>query len=157
LIRGELIEMAPAGGAHGEIAAGIIGRLWAHVTENKLGRVYTSETGFVLAREPDVVHGPDAAVVRSERVPARQRGFYEVAPDLTVEVMSPDDSYHYVHGKVMEYLEAGVRLVWVVDPERQTITVYQADRSGQILTIDDALDGGDVLPGFTVPVARIFE
>ncbi len=157
LIRGELIEMAPAGGVHGEITAGIIGRLWAHVTENDLGRVYTSETGFVLAREPDVVLGPDAAFVRRERVPERQRGFYVVAPDLTVKVMVPNDSYHYVHGKVMEYLDAGVRLVWIVDPDRQRIAVYRADRSGQILTSEDTLDGADVLPGFSVPVARIFE
>jgi Uma2 family endonuclease len=156
LIRGELIEMAPAGGAHGEIAAGIIGRLGNHVTANQLGRVYTSETGFVLARQPDVVLASDAAFISSDRVPERQCGFYEIAPDLTIEIMPLDDSFRYLRGKVMEYLDAGVRLVWIVDPERQTITTYEADRTARILTINDTLDSGDVLPGLSVPVADIF-
>lgn len=157
LIRGELFEMAPAGGAHGEIAAEIIGRLWSHVTTNDLGRVYTSETGFVLARDPDVVLGPDAAFIQQSRVPDRQRGFYEIAPDLAVEVVSPNDTASYVQSKVKEYLAAGVRMVWIVDPERQSVTIYEEAGLVRFLGSDEVLDGGDVLPGFSVPVADIFE
>lgn len=157
LIRGELIEMPPAGGEHGEIAAGIIGRLWSHVTANKLGRVYTSETGFLLARAPDVVLAPDAAVVLTERVPVRRPGYYEVSPDLVVEVVSPNDSASYVQRKVLEYLNAGVRMVWIVYPEQQTISVYEPGDRVRFLTRDATLDGGDVLPGFSVLVAQIFE
>ncbi len=156
LIRGELIEMPPAGGAHGEIAAGVVGRLWAHVTTNDLGRVYTSETGFLLGRRPDVVLAPDAAFIRTERVPARQEGFYEVAPDLVVEVISPNDPAPYVQNKVMAFLDAGVRLVWVVEPSGETVTEYLADNTARILRAGEILDGGDVLPGFRVLVADIF-
>lgn len=156
LIRGDLLEMAPAGGEHGEIAAGIIGRLWAHATANDLGRVYTSETGFVFARDPDTVLAPDAAFIRKERVPERTTGFYEIAPDLVVEVVSPGDSAHYVSTKVMEFLNGGVWVVWIVDPSVNTITVYRRDLSAQILTQSDLLDGGDIIPDFTVAVADIF-
>ncbi len=157
LIRGELVEMAPAGGAHGEIAAGIIGRLWVHTTANDLGRVYTSETGFVFSHHPDTVLAPDAAFIRSDRVPDRKSGFYEIAPDLVVEVLSPGDSARYVADKVMEYLDAGVRVIWIVDPPRRAVTVYRQDRSARILTSADELDGGDVLPGLSISVAAIFE
>lgn len=157
LIRGELIELPPADGEHGEIAAGIIGRLWSHVSADKLGRVYTSETGFLLRRNPDVVRAPDAAVIRAERVPERQPGFYEVSPDLVVEVVSPSDSASYVQSKVLECLNAGVRMVWVVFPEQQTISIYERSGKVRFLSVDDTLDGDDVLPGFSVPVAQIFE
>lgn len=156
LIRGKLVEMAHAGGYHGEIAGGIVGRLWVHAHSNQLGTVYASETGFVLARNPDVVLGPDAAFIQRDRVPERQQGYYEIAPDLVVEVVSPNDSNRYVTDKVMEYLDNGVKLVWIVDPERQIVTVYHADRSARIVTSDETLDGEDVLPGFSVQVAELF-
>lgn len=158
LIRGELIRMAPAGGRHGNLAANIVGPLWAHVAQEQIGNVYIAETGFLLARDPDVVLAPDAAFVRSDRLPPEeeQDGFLPLAPDLAVEVVSPSDSSDYVTDKVMEYLDAGTSLVWVVQPRRRIVTVYTPDHIGRVLGEADELDGGDVLPGFRLPVTAIF-
>jgi Uma2 family endonuclease len=86
-----------------------------------------------------------------------RRRFLELAPDLAVEVVSPADSANDVHEKVLQYLDVGVRLVWVVHPIRRTVTVYTGDRNARVLDENDSLDGGEVLPGFTLSVAEIFE
>jgi Uma2 family endonuclease len=158
LIRGELVRMAPSGGDHGRIAIGIGARVWLFVTQHKLGAVYAAETGFTLARNPDSVLGPDVAFIREDRLPpwAEQQGFPEVAPDLVVEIVSPSDRANEVTDKVMEYLDAGVKLVWVVHPRQRIVTVYTPDRIAHILREEDELDGGDVLPGFRLLVEEIF-
>jgi Uma2 family endonuclease len=158
LIRGELLRVGPAGGEHGQIGMGIGARLWLHVTQHALGVVYAAETGFVLAHDPDTILGPDAAFVRADRLPpaAQQRGFVNAVPDLAVEVVSPGDRSNEVTDKVMEYLDAGVSLVWVVYPRRKIVMVYRSDRVARILSGDDVLDGGDVVPGFSVRVAELF-
>lgn len=158
LIRGELIAMAPAGEEHGSIATNITGHLWNHVRQQALGRVYTAETGFILAREPDTTLVPDVAFVRTDRLPPEnlRSKFYAGPPDLAVEIVSPSERTTQTHAKVMEYLRFGTSLVWVVDPPRRTVTVYHPDHSARILQSEDVLDGGDVLPGFRLPVAEIF-
>jgi len=105
---------------------------------------------------PDTVRAPDAAFVRSGRPEASYRGFYPGAPDLAIEVLSPDDRPGYVREKVAEWLEAGARAVWVVDPRIRTVTVHQPRRKPKRLGEDDTLRGGAVLPGFELPVAAIF-
>lgn len=159
LIRGELIHMPPAGGTHGNLGARILARVWIHADAHQLGELYNSDTGFVLARDPDVVLSPDVAFVRMDRLPPkdRQEGFLELAPDLVVEVVSPSDRSREVHAKVMMYLDAGVRLVWVVDPRSQDVTVYVPDRTAKVFVMEDELDCGNVLPGFKLPVADIFK
>lgn len=159
LIRGELVTMTPAGFGHGNFALAIGADLKQYQRSSGLGRAVGAETGFILARDPDVMLAPDAAFVLHDRLPSRDEWgpFLELAPDLAVEVISPGDRARYVADKVMEYLDAGVRLVWLIDPIRETVTVYSSDRTARILTITDELDGGDVLPGFSVPVAQIFE
>lgn len=159
LIRGELIRMSPANAEHGGIALAIGGELRSHVRANHLGMAFAAETGFILARNPDVVLAPDVAFVRSDRLPPRDQWsrFLELAPDLVVEVVSPSDRWTEINDKVMEYLRHGVALVWVVDPKRQQIVVYTADRGPRVVTIEDQLDGGDVLPEFRMAVAEIFE
>lgn len=159
LIRGELREMPPAGDEHGEISASVLWFIMRHVRQHKLGTVHTSETGFFIDRDPDVVLAPDAAFTRAERLRAdRDRSrFVEVPPDLVVEVNSPSDRISDVTDKVMIYLGGGVQMVWVVDPRRRIITVYSPDRTAKIFTADDHLDGGDVLPGFRLAVSEIFE
>lgn len=158
LIRGELLEMAPAGGEHGEVAAEI-GRLIGNfVVEHQLGRLYAAETGFIISESDSTVLAPDVAFVEASRVPPREerRGFVPIAPDLVVEVVSPSDRVTEVNDKVTTYLEAGVNLVWVVEPVRQRVTVYTPDRRARLLIGGDHLDGGDVLPGFSLPLVDIF-
>lgn len=158
LIRGELIALEPASEEHGSIASNFVGHLWPHVRSQRLGRVYTAETGFILSRDPDTTLVPDVAFVRTERLPSEglRTTFFDGPPDLAVEVVSPSERTTQTHQKVMEYLQAGTQLVWVIDPPRRTVTVYHSDHSARILRIDDELDGGAVLPGFHIKVAEIF-
>jgi Uma2 family endonuclease len=157
LVRGELVEMTPPGGWHGQKTLQIGARLLVHVEPRDLGRVY-AEAGFILARDPDIVRAPDVAFVRADRVPSArdELGYVPVAPDLAIEIVSPNDRASDVLDKVLEYLEHGVRLVWVVDRKRRTVTVWTPDRVARLLGEGDALDGGDVIPGFRLPVADIF-
>lgn len=158
LIQGTLRQMAPAGGHHGYLASGIGASLHHHVKANDLGRVFAAETGFVLASDPDTVRAPDAAFVRKERVEeaGAVEGYWPGAPDLAVEVISPNDRYTEVEDKVMEWLEAGTRMVAVVNPQRETVTVHRSRRDITVLEAEDALDGGDVVPGWSLSVGELF-
>jgi Uma2 family endonuclease len=157
LVRGELAMMSPAGFRHGWIAIRLGARLERFVEQNHLGAVTTAETGFQIEHDPDTVRAPDAAFVRAERVPAVQpEGYFQGAPDLAVEVVSPSDRPGAVSSKAREWLSAGCRAVWVVDPQTETVSVYQAAREILVLRRPDDLEGGEVLPGFRLPVAEIF-
>lgn len=156
LIRGVLHQMSPAGARHGELSAELARHLANFVAAGRIGKVYGAETGFRLA--DDTVLGPDVAFVAMERLPPLEErdGFLRLAPDLAVEIVSPWDRARYVNDKVMEYLDAGVRLVWVVEPKRRTVTAYGADRIARVLRESDTLEGGDVLPGFRLPLLDLF-
>lgn len=158
LIRGKLIRMSPARGRHGEISSKINWLIGNLVWPGRLGRVYTAEAGFILARGPDVLLCPDVAFVSAERLPpdAERDQFMDLAPDLAVEVLSPSETARSSRLKVDAYLDGGVEMVWVVDPVRRSVAVHLANGQTEILSEDDTLDGGDVLPGFSVPVAEIF-
>ncbi len=158
LARGELRKMAPAGFTHGTVSGNIFGSLHNHVRVNGLGQVTAAETGFLLARDPDTVRAPDAAFVRRERVEAVGivDGYFPGPPDLAVEVISPNDRYTEVYEKVDEWLEAGVGMVVVVNPRNRTATVRVAGMNPVILGEGDTLDGGDVVPGWRMPVSDIF-
>ena len=158
LVRGELIKMSPAGHQHGRIALNFTTPLDQFVRANQLGAVYAAETGFKLAADPDVVRAPDAAFIRRERVEAvgRTAGFWPGAPDLAAEVVSPGDTYAEVQDKVADWLDAGTRLVVVVNPSTQTVALYRSQSDIRILTMDDVLDGGEVVPNWTLPVRDIF-
>ena len=156
LVKGVLVVRDPAGYLHGEIAAALAYRLTHHVQGNNLGRVLAAETGFMLTRDPDTVRAPDIAFIREERLPdPPPAGYAELAPDLVVEVLSPDDRPGEVVAKVGDWLEAGVRLVWVVDPKRRLARVYRTDGSETILSDDSTLSGEDVVPGFSCPLEAI--
>jgi len=149
LVRGVLIVREPAGYHHGDVAARLLVAIANHAFANDLGRVFAAETGFTLARKPDTVRAPDIAFISTARLPdPPPRGFAELAPDLAVEVLSPDDRPGEVLAKVADWLNAGSRLVWVVDPIRVIARVYRADGSESILGDTDALRGEEVLPGF---------
>jgi Uma2 family endonuclease len=121
------------------------------------GVVTTAEAGFQIAHEPDTVRAPDVAFVRAERIPSGGvKGFFQGAPDLAVEVVSPTDRQSEVAAKVQEWLLAGCSVVWVVDPENRAVTVHRNHSEAVILTTTDTLTGGEVLPDFSMRVAEIF-
>lgn len=159
LVRGRLIEMAPASWGHGDIALTVGAILHEFVREQKLGRTYAAETGFMLSDDPDTVRAPDAAFVAKARIPQTddRSGFFKGPPDLAVEILSPSNTASEMLEKIDDYLTAGCRLVWVIDPERRTITVYDPSTRPIVLRETETLAGGDVLPGFAVQVQRFFE
>ncbi len=157
LVRGELRKMAAASNEHSEIAGYIAISLGPHVMQNRLGKMYIAEPGFILASDPDHVRVPDVGFVRRERTDAlgRPAGYWPEAPDLAIEVISPNDRYSEVNEKVADYLEAGTRMVVVVNPRNRTVNVHTPD--GAItLNLGDTLDGGDVVPGWQMPLTDIF-
>lgn len=158
LVRGELRRMTPAGSEHGRIAVRITWRLARHVEENRLGTVYAAETGFRLATDPDTVRAPDAAFVSRDRAEAvgDVEGFWPEAPQLAVEVISPGDSYADVEEKVFDWLDAGTKMVVVINPRQRSATVYRSPTDITALAETGVLDGGDVVPGFELAVREIF-
>ena len=158
LVKGKVYEMAPAGGRHGFVAVRITAPLSAHVWRHDLGYVFAAETGFIIRRNPDSVRGPDVAFIsrprlRPDEIPV---SFIEMAPDLVVEVVSPGDSRREVREKVEDWLRAGVRLVWVLNPASRSALAYQSMDDVSTLGEDDFLDGGDVVPGFSCRVGDLF-
>lgn len=157
LVRGELIMMTPAGSEHGSIAINITVPLATHVKQQALGRVFSADTGFQIASEPDTVRSPDVAFVRADRLESPlTRGFFQGAPDLAVEVVSPSDRASEVLAKVYDWLDAGCRAVWVVEPETKTVTVYRSRSQIVVLGVADQLSGEDVVSGFNLSVAEVF-
>ncbi len=149
--------MLPAGGRHGRITIRLTMPIANHVEAHGLGTVVAAETGFILTRDPDTVRAPDIGLIWAERADAADTaGFIPGAPDLAVEVLSPDDRPGYVSDKVAEWIEAGTRAVWVVDPRSRTVIVHEPNREPRLLDEADTLLGVDVLPGFELDVRRIF-
>jgi len=158
LVRGELRTMPPGGWEHGCEGAEITASLVPHVRRRGLGRVAAGDTGFWLTRSPDTVRAPDVAFVRRERLPSGEarRSYFSGAPDLAVEVISPNDLYTEVDEKVAEWLEHGCQMVLVVNPRRRTVAVHRPGQPVRVLGEDEALDGEDVVPGWTLAVREIF-
>lgn len=158
LVRGVLTTMALNGAQHAEIASILGHAIWDCLQHANLGGVYAGNTGFILARDPDTVRAPDLTFVRTSRLPGGRspEGYFELAPDLAVEVLSPTDRHAEVLEKIDEYLAAGTTLVWLVQPRRERVTVYRKGRQPLELSATDNLDGEDVLPGFSLPVASLF-
>jgi Uma2 family endonuclease len=131
--------------------------LEAFVEPRRLGFVF-GENGYLLSTDPDTVRGPDVSFVRADRFDPEEaeRGFFRGAPDLAVEILSPSNRPGEIHAKVADYLAAGARLVWVIDPERRIVTVYRTLLSPRRIGADGTLDGEDVLPGFSLPVSTLF-
>jgi len=158
LIDGEPVEMTPSADESSSIGATILGFLAQYVRESRLGRLYGADGGFVLFPDRPTVWVPDAAFVRADRAPQGEarKSFPRLAPDLVVEVLSPSDRTSEVVAKLEMYQEAGVPLIWLVDPDKETVTIIAACQPTRVVKPGDALDGGEVLPDFTVPVAEIF-
>ena len=159
LVEGQLVSEPLAGGRHGRVAAKIAALLSQHVAERRLGVVLTCDTGFVLHRSPDTVRGPDVAFVTRARYEALDDESRAIpgAPDLAIEVLSPHDRPADLHAKVADYLAAGAPLVWVVDPERERVTIYRTLLGPERLGPAETLRGEGLLEGFRVAVSALFE
>ncbi|MBM2809452.1 MAG: hypothetical protein HW416_211 [Chloroflexi bacterium] len=158
LVDGVVIELMPAAPPHGIIAATIALLLGNFVRPRHVGTVLV-EGGFIIRRNPDTVRGPDVAFIRAERMPTAPapRGFWELAPDLVVEIISPSNTRAEVQTKIREYLEAGVPLVWSVDPDARTVEVVHSLYDRVLLSEDDVIHSDDVILGFSCPIREIFE
>lgn len=158
LVRGHLVREPPAGAAHGGLGMTIAFHLTAFVRKQGSGRVFGPDTGFTIFRSPDTVRAPDIAFVEEGRFEGGlPTGYVPFAPDLAVEVVSPTNTASELQEKVLDYLAAGTRLVWVVDPRRETVAVYRSRDDIRILGREDALDAPDVLPGFRLELSELFE
>lgn len=156
LVRGVLIVREPPGTSHGVRAARLLHRVRDFVERHGLGEVIAQDTGFKIGRDPDTVRAPDVAFVARERLAQiPEEGYAEVAPDWVAEILSPGDRPGEVLEKVGQWLSAGVRLVWVLDPVRSHARIYRADGSVSTVRPDEELDGEDVLPGFRRPLRDI--
>ena len=148
--------MAPVGGVHGSISSRLDRRLGSFVEAHDLGEVFI-EAGFILATDPDTVRLPDVSFVREDRLSAGlPSGYFPFAPDLAVEIISPNDNHAEVAEKVAEYLAAGTRLVVVVDPLKRTITKHPYQGAITRLGESDTLALDDIMPGFECAAADIF-
>ena len=155
LVDGRIVFMSPAGKPHGDVCVNLILVLGAFVKDRQFGKVYESSTGFRLPGGN--VRVPDVSFEAKGRPGADTGGFGDGAPDLAVEVLSPSDRPRQVMDKVGEYLEAGVRLVWVIDPERRSAVVYRSLGEVRKLGADEFLAGEDVVPGFRCRLTDLFD
>ena len=158
LIRGVLVKKVSTFGKHGEVVMRFGIGLGNHVLTGRLGRIFGSDTGVRLERNPDTVREPDVGFISAERMPLEieANSYYEAVPELVVEVSSPSDTRREVREKAQMWLSFGVLLVWVAHPDNRTVDVYRPDAPVITLTEDDILDGDPVLPDFTLPVRQVF-
>ncbi|MBM3239662.1 Uma2 family endonuclease [Candidatus Poribacteria bacterium] len=153
-VKGELVLMSTPTMVHGEISSNIVILLGNHVRQNQLGRIYTAETTFQIGESG---RKPDVAFVSQERLPENRHQASPIPPDLAVEVVSPTDKVYDVQEKALEYLDAGTKMVWVIEPIAKTVTVYRSPSDIKILTPNDTLTGEEVIKGFQCAVSEIFE
>ncbi len=159
LIEGELIEMSPTGFDHGKFEFLVALVLADYNKSHKWGTILTGETGFYTRGDDKTVRAADVAFISYEKIPAGEShpGYGKVAPELVVEVVSPSDRAGEIENKVQEWLDFGVLLVWVVYPQNRRVHVHSDGKQFTILNADDAITGGDVLPGFSAKVNQFFE
>ncbi|WP_395146517.1 Uma2 family endonuclease [Armatimonas sp.] len=158
LVRGKLrsLEM-PTGGPHGAKTNRFTTPLSSFIYEYDLGECFAAETGFLLSQNPDTVLAPDFAFVKKAKLPEELPGGYVRAiPDLVLETRSPSDRPREISSKVREWLDAGVQLVLELNPAKQVLTIYRPNSEPEILTRESIFDGGTFLPGFVLPLTRLF-
>ena len=157
LVKGVVVHMSPTGYSHGRVEGNAGAILSAFVRQHKLGEVLVGEVGIYTARHPDTVRGAAVAYISNERLARVQSPSYlDAAPELVVEILSPDDRWGELMDKLSEYFAVGVQVVWVADPKTQSVYIYRAPNKVQHFSAEDTLPGGEVLPGFGVPVAELF-
>ncbi len=157
LVRGVIVHMSPTGFTHGYIEANFAVALKAYVNQQKTGRVLSGEVGIYTGRNPDTVRAADVAFISNERMAqVKSQSYLDVAPELVVEVLSPDDAWSDLMEKLDEYFSCSVKAVWVADPRTRQVYVYHSVTKVERFTEKDTLIGGEVLPGFGVSVGELF-
>jgi Uma2 family endonuclease len=155
LINGEPVELTPSSDRSSWIAGEVLYYIRTYLERNPIGRAFPADAGFVLFADQDTVRSPDAAFVRLERLPELTGNFVPIPPDLAVEVLSPTDRLADALSKASMYLQADVTLVWLIDPRKHTATIFRQDEGPITIGEDGVLDGEEVLPGFTLPLAKL--
>jgi Uma2 family endonuclease len=157
LHHGRLVPMSPPGAIHGRLQIRIGGALLVQGEIKGYGQAYT-EVAVVLGRKPDHIVGADVAFVASRSLPAREspEGYLETIPELIVEIRSKNDTTTEIATKVTDYLKAGVQLVWVVDPDADTVTEHRPNAKPKVYQKTDSLSCGDIIPGFRLAIADLF-
>jgi Uma2 family endonuclease len=158
LIDGEIIHLSPAGMPQGFVTARILRLLGNFVDDHDLGWVLGNEIGLHVNRKKQRTRGADASFISYTRLPKGpiRKGFLNVPPELIVEVFGENDKWPDIEEKVRDYHDFGVDLVWVADPETQTIKVFPRGGPVKLLKTDDEIDAGFILPGFKSLVAKFF-
>lgn len=159
LVRGELRVMSPAGWRHGAIVGNLQTIVGSYIRQKDLGILFGAETGFQLGADPDTVRAPDFAFIAKERIPNEmpKSSYWPGAPDLAVEILSPSDRTGEVDEKINEWLTGGAQAVWVVNPKLEIVTIHQPGKGAQIRSAGEILSGEPVVPGFSCPVAELFQ
>jgi Uma2 family endonuclease len=157
LVRGVIVVSPPPKGPHGFSCSAVNGAIWSYLQEHPIGQVFGNDTGVVTKTSPDTVRGPDVSYWSFERLPTVPEDDYiRVAPELAVEVLSPSNRPGEVIQKVREYLAIGTNIVWVLSPPDRSVTIYRTVEEGRVLHSGSTLTAEDVLPGFSIPVAKLF-
>jgi Uma2 family endonuclease len=158
LVAGELIVMSPGGWRHGSVISNLHVALGSFVRQHDLGVLFGAETGFQLARNPDTVRAPDIAFIAKQNLPTEMpdQAFWPGAPNLAVEVLSPDDRSGKIREKIDGWLASGTEMVWIVDPKLRIVSTYERGRQPYTRSAGEVLEGDPVVPGFSCPVDEIF-
>lgn len=159
LMSGELIEMSPSGGEHGEFVFDIGYFLKDYLLKNKVGRLTGAESGFYITRNPDTVRAPDLAFIPHERLPEGKlpKGYMDIVPALVIEVISPHDKAVDIEEKTRLWLQFGVTQVWNVYPDGQRVLVHTQDGLVKLYQGEESVPGGELLPDFTLKLSDIFK
>jgi Uma2 family endonuclease len=157
LVEGRIVPMPPTSYTHGEIETDVSAALNAYARQTGRGRVMGGEVGIYVRRDPDTVRAADVLFISNERYSRREsKSYLDVAPELVVEILSPDDLWSEVMEKLDEYLSAGVDAVWIVDPKRKTVFSYHSLTEVRRFTEGQVLMEEEILPGFAHPVSALF-
>ena len=159
LLEGELIRTSPAGFEHGSITLKLAWPLARYVEEHQLGIVCAAKTGFLLERSPDTVRAPDLAFVTQARVDQMGvvKGYWPGCPDLVAEVVSPSDTYSEVQAKALAWIDAGCKVVWIVDPKQKHVTEFRSETKIRVFTMKDRLAASDVFGDWSIAVGKLFQ
>ena len=156
LIDGRIVYMSPVGGEHSFVEFNIGAELRTFARQQKIGWVLGGEVGIFIRRNPDRIRGADVAFVSKKQLAHPPRGFLEVAPELVIEIISPNDRWEDVRAKIGDYFSIGVERVWIVEPAKRTVLVYRSNTQFQEFAESDTLNGEGILEGFSLAVAEIF-